>query len=50
VAIRSALLREGRGWAFSGCGVVAGSQPLREYQESQLKLRAVLEALGVEGP
>ncbi len=49
VAIRSALLREGRGWAFSGCGVVAGSQPLREYEESQLKLRAVLEALGVEG-
>jgi isochorismate synthase len=50
VAIRSALLREGRGWAFSGCGVVAGSQPPREYQESQLKLRAVLEALGVQGP
>ncbi len=48
VAIRSALLRGGRAWAFAGCGVVRGSDPDREYRESQLKLAPVLEALGVD--
>lgn len=48
VSIRSALLRAGRAWAFAGCGIVAGSSPDREYQESQVKLQPVLEALGVQ--
>lgn len=48
VSIRSALLRAGRAWAFAGCGIVAGSTPDREYQESQVKLQPVLEALGVQ--
>ncbi len=47
VAIRSALVRDGRAWAFAGCGVVAGADPDREVRESQLKLQPVLEALGV---
>ncbi len=50
VAIRCGLLRGGRAWLFSGCGVVAGADPEREYRESQLKLRPVLEAFGVREP
>ncbi len=50
VCIRSAVLRAGRAWAFAGCGIVGGSQPDREYEESQAKLRPVLEAFGVQEP
>lgn len=50
VAIRSALLRSDRAWAFAGCGVVAGSDPEAEYAESQAKLVPLLEALGAEAP
>ena len=46
VAIRSALLDEGRAALFAGCGIVAGSDPEREYAESCLKLRPILSALG----
>lgn len=45
VAIRSALLRENNALLFAGCGIVADSDPEREYAESQLKLRPVLNAL-----
>lgn len=54
VGIRSALLHgeaspEG-GYAaamlFAGCGIVAGSDPEKEYAESRLKLRPMLDALG----
>jgi len=50
VALRCALLRDGRAWAFAGCGIVAGSDPQREWEESQLKLRPVMEALGMAWP
>ncbi|HEY8477356.1 MAG TPA: isochorismate synthase [Chloroflexota bacterium] len=50
VAIRSALLRGCEAWLFAGCGVVADSDPRREYDESRLKLRPMLAALGVEEP
>jgi menaquinone-specific isochorismate synthase len=46
VAIRSALLRGAAATLFAGCGIVAGSDPEREYAESCLKLRPVLAALG----
>ncbi|MEM8532647.1 MAG: isochorismate synthase [Chloroflexota bacterium] len=45
VAIRSALLRENSASLFAGCGIVADSDPEREYAESQLKLRPILNAL-----
>ncbi len=45
VAIRSALLREREALLYAGCGIVAGSDPDHEYQESCLKLRAMLWAL-----
>jgi isochorismate synthase len=46
VAIRSALLDGAAATLFAGCGIVAGSDPEREYAESCLKLRPVLSALG----
>jgi isochorismate synthase len=45
VAIRSALLHGAEASLFTGCGIVAGSDPEREYAESCLKLRPVLSAL-----
>jgi isochorismate synthase len=48
VAIRSALLHGAEATLFAGCGIVAGSDPDREYAESCLKLRPVLAALGGE--
>jgi isochorismate synthase len=45
VAIRSALLRDHEARLFAGCGIVAGSDPEQEYQESCLKLRPMLWAL-----
>ena len=46
VAIRSALLRGAEAALFAGCGLVAGSDPEREYVESSLKLRPMLSVLG----
>lgn len=54
VAIRSALLRQSHDLAahateailYAGCGIVAGSNPDAEYQESSLKLLPLLEAIG----
>ncbi len=45
VAIRSALLRGNKAWAYAGAGIVDGSDPEREARETQLKLGAVVEAL-----
>ncbi len=45
VAIRSALLRGNEALLYAGCGIVAGSDPEREYEESCLKLRPILWAL-----
>lgn len=46
VGIRSALLTGTAAAAFAGCGIVAGSAPESELQESMLKLRPMLSALG----
>lgn len=46
VAIRSALLRGAEGGAVRGCGLVAGSDPEREYVELSLKLCPMLSVLG----
>ena len=45
VAIRSALLREREALLYAGCGIVAGSDPDREYEESRLKLEPMLWAM-----
>jgi menaquinone-specific isochorismate synthase len=49
VALRSGLLRGDRAYLYGGAGIVAGSEPDAEYEETALKLRPLLEALGVEG-
>lgn len=45
VALRSALLDSASATLFAGCGIVADSDPQREYQETLLKLRPMLNAL-----
>lgn len=45
VGIRSALLRGSEAWLYAGCGIVEGSDPQREYEESSLKLRTMLASL-----
>lgn len=42
VAIRSGLYKRNKVYAFAGCGIVEGSDPIVEYKEAQLKLRPVL--------
>lgn len=46
VAIRSALVFGNEARLYAGCGIVADSDPGREYDESRLKLRPLLWALG----
>jgi len=46
VAIRSALIRGSEATLFAGNGIVAESKPEREYEETNVKLKAMLWALG----
>jgi isochorismate synthase len=45
VALRSALVRGNKAVLYAGCGIVQGSDPDREYEESRIKLEAMLWAL-----
>jgi len=45
VALRTALLRGREAWLHAGAGIVAGSEPAAELEETRLKLRAGLAAL-----
>jgi menaquinone-specific isochorismate synthase len=45
VGIRSALLDGARVRVYAGGGIVAGSDPDREFAETELKFTALLEAL-----
>ena len=45
VAIRSALLHGTEAHLFAGCGLVTGSDPSREWTESEAKLQPMLSAL-----
>lgn len=44
VALRSALVSSDRVEAFAGAGIVEASEPQREWQETDAKLRAVIDA------
>ena len=46
VALRSGVVRGDRASLFAGCGIVADSEPEREWEESRMKLRALGAALG----
>lgn len=45
VAIRSALLSGNEALLYAGCGIMADSDPKAEFEESRLKLEAMLWAL-----
>ena len=47
VAIRSALAQGARAHLFAGAGIVADSDPAREWDEIGLKFRPMREALGL---
>jgi len=46
VALRSALVRGRRARLFVGAGIVEGSSPEAEWEETELKAHALLDALG----
>lgn len=46
VALRSGLIEREKATLFSGCGIVADSDPESEYTESGWKLQAMLRGLG----
>jgi anthranilate synthase component 1 len=48
IAIRSVVLREGTAFVQAGAGIVADSDPHREYLETERKMAAMKRALGVE--
>ncbi len=45
VALRSALIRKGKLYAFAGAGIVQGSDPQAEYIETENKLQAIKSLL-----
>ena len=45
VALRSALLRGNEAFVFAGAGIVEGSDPEAELDETRLKMRTVMDAL-----
>ena len=49
VALRCGLVSGAEATLFAGCGIVADSDPATEWEESRLKLRTMLVALGGNG-
>lgn len=50
VAIRSAVNQVHRAWLYAGAGIVADSNPRKEWEETELKFRPMLQALcGISG-
>ena len=45
VAIRSALIHDTRAIAFAGAGIMPTSDPIKEWHETKLKFRTIIEAL-----
>lgn len=48
VAIRSAVSQNERVWLYSGAGIVEKSQPQKEWDETALKFKPMLNALGAQ--
>ncbi len=49
ITIRSVLLRDGTALVQAGAGIVADSDPHKEYLETERKMAAMKKALGVAG-
>jgi anthranilate synthase component 1 len=47
IAIRTCVMKGGRAWIQAGAGIVADSDPLAEWHETEAKARAVLVALAL---
>ncbi len=47
VAIRSAVFRQKEGLLYAGAGLLAASDPQKEWQETVLKFRPMMDALGL---
>ncbi len=47
VAIRSAVLQQDRAWLFAGAGIMPRSVAEKEWQETAMKFRPMLNALGI---
>ncbi len=47
IAIRTCVMKAGRAWIQAGAGIVADSEPLSEWQETEAKARAVLLAVAM---
>ena len=47
VAIRSAIAQRQRAWLYAGAGIVAESEPQKEWEETGWKFRPIQEALGI---
>lgn len=47
VGIRSAVAQEKRVWLYAGAGIVADSEPEKEWDETGLKFMPILNAFGV---
>ena len=50
IAIRTVVVHEGRAFVQAGAGIVADSDPGREYEETLNKARALLRAAAMVGP
>lgn len=50
IAIRTAVIRDGRAHVQAGAGIVADSLPTREFEETESKARAVLRAIALATP
>lgn len=48
VALRCGLIRGASAWLWAGGGIVEGSVPASEWDETELKLRPLLDALGAQ--
>jgi menaquinone-specific isochorismate synthase len=48
VAIRSAISQRERVWLYAGAGIVADSEPQKEWDETALKFKPMLDALGAQ--
>jgi menaquinone-specific isochorismate synthase len=46
VAIRSGLVKQKEASLFAGCGIVGKSEPVKEYEETQIKFKPMLTAIG----
>jgi isochorismate synthase len=48
IGIRSAVLRGRRAVIYAGAGIIAGSDPAEEFEETDWKLRTMRRAFGIE--